>query len=169
MILLLLVGVVEAERGAGPYVGGGYGVSKLKDDGYYDLKDDGSNGYVLYGGAYINDYLSVEIEYVANLQYKRQNGNVVTHKFVDINTQAHYPVWDKKIDFYAKFGAGYVYMNASGHTLVYGAGSAYRINERYAIRVGYNYFDFGIDNTGDGAINEKMAVEFLFCSFEVQF
>lgn len=169
LILLLFVGLAEAKRGAGPYVGGGYGISELKDGGYYDLRESKSSGYILYAGAYINDYLSVELEYVANLNYKRQNGVSISHKFIDVNTQAHYPLWDKKIDLYAKFGAGYVYMTDSGHTLVYGGGVAYRINERYALRMGYDYFDFGLDYTQDGAVDQKMAVGLWFGSFEVQF
>ena len=169
LILLLFVGVVEAKRGAGPYVGGGYVTSELKDGGYYNLKEGKSNGYTLYAGAYINDYLSVELEYVANLNYKRQDGGSISHKFIDINTQAHYPLWEKRIDLYAKFGAGYVYLSDSGHTLVFGGGVAYRIDERYALRMGYDYFDFGLDNTGDGAVDKKMAVGLWFGSFEVQF
>ena len=170
LVLLLLFGLAEAKRGAGPYIGGGYGTSSLKDGGFYNLQENNSNGYVLYAGAYINDYLSVELEYVAGLNYEqKQNEESITHKFIDINTQAHYPFWDKKIDLYAKFGAGYVYKNSSGHTLVYGAGAAYRLNERYALRMGYNYFDFGIDVSGDGSVDKKMAVGFLFGSFEVQF
>lgn len=169
VILLLFFSIAEAKRGAGPYLGGGYGSSTLKDGGYFDVKEDSSNGYVLYGGAYINDYLSVELEYVTALKYKQYSEETITHKFIDINTQAHYPLWERKVDLYAKFGAGYVYLNNSGHTLVYGAGAAYRIDERYALRIGYDYFDFGIDNTGDGAVDKKIAVEFLFASFEVQF
>ena len=169
LILLLLFCVAEAKRGAGPYLGGGYGSSTLKDDRYYDLKEDTSNGYVLYGGAYINDYLSVELEYVTRLHYRRQNKETITYKFIDVNTQAHYPLWEKRIDLYAKFGAGYVYLGESGHTLVYGVGAAYRIDKRYAFRVGYDYFDFGVDNTGDGTVDRKMAVGFAFGSIEVQF
>ncbi len=169
LILLLVFCVAEAKRGAGPYIGGGYGTSSLKDGGYYDLKESRSDGYVLYAGAYINDYLSVELEYIADLNYKRNSGETITHKFIDINTQAHYPFWEKRLDLYAKFGAGYVYLNDSGHTLVYGAGIAYRIDERYTLRIGYDYFDFGIDYTGDGAVDKKVAVGVLFGSFEVQF
>ncbi len=169
LIVLLLLGVAEAKRGAGPYIGGGYGTSNLKDGGYYDLQESISDGYILYAGAYINDYLSVEFEYIDDLNYERQNGETITHKFIDINTQAHYPFWEKRIDLYAKFGAGYVYLNDSGHTLLYGAGVAYRINEMYAVRVGYNYFDFGLDDTKDGTVDEKMAVGIFFGSFEVQF
>ena len=169
-IILLFLGAAEAKRGAGPYIGGGYGTSVLKDNGYYsDLEKNKSNGYLLYAGAYINDYLSVELEYIDGLNYERQNGETITHKFIDINTQAHYPFLEKRIDLFAKFGAGFVYQNSSGHTLVYGAGAAYRIDERYALRMGYNYFDFGIDNSGDGAVDKNMAVGYLFASFEVQF
>ena len=169
LILLLFFGAAEAKRGAGPYVGGGYGISALKDGGYYDLKERNSNGYVIYAGAYINEYLSVEIEHAGSLSYTKRNDTQSEFSFSDINTQAHYPLYDGDFDLYAKFGAGYVTQGGSGHTLVYGGGAAYRINERYAVRVGYDYFDFGIDNTGDGAVDKKIALEYLFCSFEVQF
>ena len=169
LILLLFFGAAEAKRGAGPYIGGGYGTSSLKDGGYYELKESRSDGYVLYAGAYINDYLSVELEYIADLNYKQNNDETITHKFIDINTQAHYPFWEKRLDVYAKFGAGFVYQNSSGHMLVYGVGAAYRIDARYAVRIGYDYFDFGIDYSEDGVVDKNMAVGFLFGSFEVQF
>ena len=169
LIVLLLLGVAEAKRGAGPYIGGGYGISDIKDGGHYDLQDKSSNGYVVYAGAYINDYLSVELEHIGSLSYTQRNNQEVDFTFTDVNTQAHYPLYDGDFDIYAKFGAGYVSQGSSGHTLLYGAGAAYRINERYAVRVGYDYFDFGIDTSGDGTVDKKMAIEYLFCSFEVQF
>ena len=168
---MLLFCVAEAKRGAGPYLGGGYGSSTLKDDRHYDLKEDTSNGYVLYAGAYINDYLSVELEYVGGLQYTTQNTKQLDFSFSDVNTQAHYPFsfYNEAFDLYAKFGAGYVSLNGTGHTLVYGAGASYRVNDRYAVRFGYDYFNFGIDETGNSAADKKIAVEYFFGSIEVQF
>lgn len=169
-VMLLLFGIAEAKRGAGPYIGGGYGESSLKDGGYYSLKESASKGYAVYAGAYINDYLSVELEYVADLDYEKKSGETFACSFTDINTQAHYPFWNKRVDVYAKFGVGNVYKeNGKGFTFAYGAGLAYRFNEYFALKAGYDYFDFGLDSDGDDVADRTMALGYLFGSFEVQF
>ena len=169
LALLLFVSIVEAKRGAGPYIGGGYGSSLIKDKGYYDLDKKSSNGYIVYAGAYINDNLSVEIEHVGSLKYRQKNQSQISPAFNDINTQAHYPIWNKMIDLYVKFGAGYVEDGKSGHTFVYGGGMAYRIDAKFALKVGYDYFDYGIDLNGDNSADKKVAIEYFFSAFEVQF
>ena len=109
------------------------------------------------------------MEYVGGLGFARSTKEDVTQSFFDINTQAHYPFYKKRFDIYAKFGAGVVDLGGSGYTLVYGLGAAYRIDERYGVRIGYDYFDYGIDDTGDSVVDKKLSTKYLFCVFEVQF
>jgi len=68
-----------------------------------------------------------------------------------------------------KFGAGTVTLFDNGYTLVYGAGTAYRFNERYALRVAYDYFDFGVDQNDDTVADKKLKVGYIYAAFEVQF
>lgn len=169
LFVLLLVGILEAKRGAGPYLGGGYGISSMKDKGYFDLEDDRSKGYMIYGGAYINDYLSVELEYIGGLAYKQKEAKSIDPNLIAVNAQAHYPFYNGMFDIFAKFGAGEIKLLDNGFTMLYGAGFSYRIDERYAMRVGYDYFDIGVDESGNNSADGHVKIDYSYFSFEVQF
>ncbi len=166
---LLFTLSLMAERNGGPYISVGYGDSYIKDSGYYGLDEESSKGYIVCAGAYINKHLSVEVEYIDALQYHSPQRGNVDFSVIDINTQAHYPLYDDKLDLYVKFGAGEVNQNSSGFALVYGAGASWRFDERFALRSGYDYVDFGIDQNGDGSSDVKMHIGFYFVALEVQF
>ena len=98
----------EAVDRTGPYLAIGMGYASLEDDGRMQAKKiDTQNNYMLVGGAFINKYLSVEL----NIDYFKpftndENENVTTAFIVDVAAKAHYPLWQDRIDLYAAFGAG---------------------------------------------------------------
>ena len=108
--VLLLTSLLQGEAvdRTGPYLSLGMGHSTLEDDGRMQTqKIDTQNNYTLVGGAFINKYLSVEI----NLDYfetftNSENSNETTIYIVDAAAKAHYSVWKDRIDFYGAFGAG---------------------------------------------------------------
>jgi len=169
VLLFFAITLLWADRSGGPYIGLGYAHSQLKEKGFFDLEDDGDSSLLFVAGAYINPYLSVEIEYTDLLSFKRNNGENVEAKILDVNTQAHYAFFENRLDFFAKFGVGEIYKTQKGFTFVYGGGAAYRLNDRYALRIGYNYFDFGYDENGDNSSDIDMGINQFYGVFEVQF
>jgi len=109
-LLLVLSTLVwgEALDRTGPYLSLGVGYATLEDDGRMQTqKIDPQKNYTLMGGAFINKYLSVEL----NIDYfepftNAENENTTTTFIVDVGAKAHYSVWHDRIDFYGAFGAG---------------------------------------------------------------
>jgi hypothetical protein len=166
-----------ADRGGGPYIGLGYGLSEFNDDGAYkEKKTDNSSSIIVYGGAYINKYLSVELSYVsfnAGRAYKAINeaDTEVDISFTSLNfsTLAHYAFFDDTLDFYGKFGVGEVGSSGagtSGFTMLFGAGIGYRFNETYSMKLAYDRYLIDYDKT---SVEKQMQVNIIYGAFEVQF
>ncbi len=65
LFLAFFITLLSADREGGPYLGFGYGMSEYDDGGMYDkVLENEAKASFMYGGAYINKYLSVEIGYV---------------------------------------------------------------------------------------------------------
>ncbi len=159
------------DRDGGPYIGVGYGQGGIEDkEKYYLFETKSAQSFLVYAGAYINRHLSVEIEYIDGLAY-RSGGVEHIFEVIDVNTQAHYAFFENRLDFFAKFGAGQVLEGGkTGFGFVYALGSAYRVDEMFALKVGYDYVDFGIDTVGnDGSADVKVGIGYYFAAFEVQF
>ncbi len=169
LVVFIFFSFGYAKRGAGPYLGVGYGKSKFYANSYYDFKDDTSNILTIYGGAYINKYLSVELNYYKPGSYTTKANKEVKYTITDISTLAHYPFYHDKFDIYGKFGAGIISTSKSGFDFVFGAGVSYRYNEIFSFKIGYDYFDFGLDVNGDGSSDYKFKIGSLYGGFEVQF
>lgn len=180
LILLssLLFNVLNAapdERNGGPYIGVGYGAAIYNDDHYYnDIKDSSVTSYNFYAGAYINRYLSVELGYIKSGKFHvvsvSSENTTFNYSAITVNALVHYPVLDDSFDFYAKFGAGQSYLNLSsndGAATVYGAGISYRINNKYALRTGYDMYEFNLDSSSRGIFN--MNLQYGYMGIEVQF
>ena len=124
--ILLFCSVLTADR-SGPYVGLGYGLSQFDDDGIYkELKENESTSMTLYGGAYINKYLSVELAYVNMTfgnSYKAVDATNVEKELsfssLNVSTLVHYAFFDDVLDFYGKFGVGQMDANGVGTTRFY--------------------------------------------------
>ncbi len=169
LLLPLLLFSADLKRDGGPYIGVGYGTSVLQDNGYYNTDNDTSSVILVYAGAYINEYLSVEIEYESGLSYKKNTQESVDFSFLLINTQAHYPLYYDMFDLFAKFGAGEVNQNSTGFSFVFGVGTAYRYSNRIALKVGYNYYNFDIDINGDNSGDQTISISNPYFAVEVQF
>ena len=169
LVCFLFFSFVEAKRGAGPYLGVGYGESRLNSDGYYELKDDKTDILTFYGGAYINRYLSVEFDFYDISSYETTLNTQISYKIYDIATLVHYPFYNDIFDVYAKFGAGVITRKTNGFNFVFGAGFSYRYNEILSFKIGYDYFDFGVDIDDDKVSDKKFGISSIYIGLEVQF
>lgn len=174
--ILLFCTLLAADR-SGPYIGFGYGLSQFDDDGIYkELKDSESTSMTLYGGAYINKYLSVELAYVnmtAGNAYKALDATNVekdlSFSSLNVSILAHYAFFDDTLDFYGKFGVGDMTaggVGSTGFTMLLGTGVGVRFNDMLSMKVAYDRYI--TDYEKDGLKNE-MHVDFLYTAFEVQF
>lgn len=174
LILVLFLSSLYADRDGGPYIGIGYGVSQYDSDGIYDtLKEDTSKSITVYGGAYINKYFSVELGHVnfaSSEGYILDNKQTLEFSLFSVSTLVHYPVWDDKLDFYAKFGAGEInYANGSGFTFVFGIGTAVRFNDYLSLKFAYDKYPFGYDTTSNNSADNEMNINYIYSAIEIQF
>jgi len=177
LVFLFLVGSLFADRDGGPYIGVGYGVSTYhQDDFYSDFKDDKSSSIILYGGAYINKYLSVEINYVSfdawnmGKGYEIDDVSSINYSATTINTMAHYPFFDDILDTYIKFGVGQIDasgLNSNGFTLGYGGGIGIRFADIFSMRLAYDRYTFEYRDPASG--NYDMYIDYLYTAVEFQF
>lgn len=166
---------VEKERNGGPYIGLNYGLSSYNDNSFYDsIKDKEMNSYGFCGGAYINRYLSVELNYMKSGDFKVvdsvSNKTSFNYSAVTVNALAHYPLWYDALDLYAKFGAGQSYTSissADGSALVVGGGVSYRLDEMFALKVAYDMYSFNYESSTRGKFD--MDIQYAYAGIEVQF
>ncbi|MCF6330827.1 MAG: porin family protein [Sulfurimonas sp.] len=174
LLLVLFFSYSFADRDGGPYIGVGYGVSQYDSDGLYNtLKKDSSKSITIYGGAYINKHFSVELGYV---DFAYEDGYIVDDtktlklSLFSVSTLVHYPVWDDRVDFYAKFGAGQIsYSDGSGLVFVFGVGTAVRFNDYVSLKFAYDKYFFGHDSTNSGSADNEMSIDYIYSAIEVQF
>ena len=165
----------QKERDEGPYLGLGYGLGIYNDNNYFaNKKDVQKASYGFYGGAYINKYLSIELDYMKSGDFKVQesvsNKSSFNYSAVTVNALAHYPVLYDAFDLYAKFGAGESYTslsNKDGSALVVGAGVSYRIDDMFALRAAYDLYTFNYESDTRGRFN--MNIQYVYAGIEVQF
>jgi len=180
LAFIFFVNLVHADRDGGPYLGIGYGVSQYKDGGLYDsIEEKNTKLRTMYGGAYINKHLCVELGYarIDGQKYKVVENNVsrsLNYTMYSISTLAHYAFYDDRWDFYLKFGAGKVKLDKEeGFTFVYGIGTSLRFNEMVSLKLAYEMYDFGYDEEvngkHDGSSDYKMRIYYPYVAVEFQF
>jgi len=177
LILLMLVGIVSADRDGGPYIGLGYGTSKYNNDGLYrSLKSDSSSSATIYVGAYINKYFSVELDYASfdawqkNGGYEVDNTKKISYSASTVNVLAHYAFFDDMLDFYAKGGVGQIDaegISASGFTITYGGGIGVRFTDWLGMKVAYDRYTFEYKDAITG--HHDMYIDFIYGALEFQF
>jgi len=177
LAIVLFCSVLLADRDGGPYVGLGYGISQFNDDGVYKEQSvDDSASLMVYGGAYINKHLSVEIAFV---DFNVRNDYIVVDDFdqkqsidfstINVSTLAHYAFFDDILDFYAKFGVGQMQASAvgsNGFTMLYGGGVGVRFSEMFSMKIAYD--SYLVEYT-KGLEEEDMKIDFVYTALEVQF
>ena len=169
-VLFLLCIHLFASQEGGPYIGIGYGKSWMQDKGYFDLEEKQSRLFAAYTGAYINENLSVEVEYVGGIEFSKSSKANQKFSLLEINTQAHYPFWQKKADMFVKFGTGKVQTkHNAGVAFVFGAGAIYRFSKRYALKAAYDYLYFGVDTDADEVKEIDIHAHIVYGALEVQF
>ncbi len=176
LIIMIFLTTLLADREGGPYVGVGYGVSQYNDDGLYEkLKNDRSESVVLYAGAYINRYLSVELASTSFDVWHVQDGYEIDDDYatnfsaITVSTMAHYAFFDDILDFYAKFGVGEVSasgINANGFTMLWGGGVGVRFTELLSMRIAYDRYIF---DYSDSSGSYNMHIDYIYSSIEFQF
>jgi len=183
LIFLLFITSILADRDGGPYLGFGYGITQYGDNNFYNsILEKNSKSLTFYGGAYINKHLSVELSHVSFNAKGLGDGFLVlddssSEQTVDyaattISTLAHYPIFEDKIDLYARFGAGEMSSNIAddaGFTMVYGVGIAYRFNDIFDMKIAYDTYQFGYDENGNKSSDYRMKLDYLYMALEVQF
>jgi opacity protein-like surface antigen len=176
LVLVFIFTLVHADRNGGPYIGLGYGISEYKDDGKYeDVLEKNSNNLNYYLGAYINKHLSVELGYakIIGNEYKVLDSTKVValdHTLYNISTLAHYAFFDDMLDFYLKFGTGYVKLfSETGFSFVYGIGTSFRLSEMFSLKVAYDLYEFGYDKNADNSTDYKMRIAYPYVAIEFQF
>jgi hypothetical protein len=164
---------VEKERNGGPYLGGGYGLSSYNDAGYFTQKESQQkSAYDIFAGAYINKYLSVELNYMKSGDFNVVDAQSTHFNYsaVTVNALAHYPIWYDSIDLFAKFGAGQSFStlaSSDGSAMVFGGGVSYRIDDTFSLRAAYDIYKFNYASDSKGGYN--MDLRFANVGVEVQF
>ncbi len=175
--ILLLCTILLADRDGGPYIGLGYGVSNYDDNNLYEeQKVDDAIGIALYGGAYINRHLSVEVGYVDfNIKDDfividdETKEKMLTFSSLNVSTLAHYAFFDDILDFYAKFGVGSMSVSGAGgssFTMLYGGGVGVRFSTMLSMKVA---FDRYLIEYKSGVSEQEMYIDYIYVAFEVQF
>ncbi len=178
ILLVLAASLFSAER-SGPYLGIGYGISLLEDDGYYVAEKPETRTLLRgYAGAYLNEHFSVELDYTHFNAYEGEHSSYgkVEEQFtlLSVAAVAHYPLYNDTLDLFAKFGAGEITWNESGTVnrsssaaaLLVGGGFALRFVEDVSIKIGYDLTSFGLQ---DVSTTYDMYIQYGYGAVEVQF
>ncbi len=177
--MMLMAVSLWAER-AGPYIGTGVALANYDDDNRLEsISKNSQEALRIYGGAYINENFSVEVDYATLMKFEgvSKSGGSVDNEFsiFSVAALAHYPVADNTVDLYAKFGAGQIFWKESGSeshesdaaALLFGVGIGYRLMEALTLNFGYDYFTFGMDVSEEQSYD--MALGLTYMKIEVQF
>ncbi len=178
VILVPLWLAAGADR-AGPYLEAGLGTATYEDDGRLASVDGaGEAQYRFIAGAFINSYLSVELgfSHFNDFEGKTAEGERTREAFdcLSVGAVAHYPLFDDRIDLFAKFGAGQIFWNETGNgnrdssaaALLYGAGVGVRATSRLTFNVGYDFHSFGMD---DNTTRYDMNIGSVYFDVQVRF
>jgi hypothetical protein len=176
LVLVFIFTFAHADRDGGPYLGIGYGVAEYNDGGLYEKITDKNAPYLFYyGGAYINKHLSVELGYakIKDEQFKIVDNNInadLSYNLYNISALAHYAFFDDIWDFYVKFGAGYVTRHGEdGSSLLYGVGTSVRFTDLISVKIAYDMYEFGYDESGNTSADYKMRIRYPYVAVEFQF
>jgi len=177
-IILAAASLLAAER-SGPFLGAGMGVSNFHDDGRLaEVQSRDAAQYRLSAGAFINKYFSVSLDYGHFESFegvtKAGEKSREDFKVLSAGVTAHYPVFDDRFDLFASFGAGQIFweqyrparVSSSAGTLLYGAGVGVRAMSRLTFNVGYQYYQFGLD---DSSGSYEMGIGSAYLECQVQF
>ncbi len=176
--VLLAATLLSAER-SGPYLGIGAGAASYDDEGRLAAQSgDESPVFRLVGGAFINRHLSVALayDYFGAFDGVTESGEKAEEHFKVLSARVtgHYPLLNEKMDLFATFGAGEVFWDqttpekrsSSAASLVYGVGVGVWATSSLAVNVGYDLFQFGMDEGGN---RYNMSLGTLFFDIQVQF
>jgi len=177
LAILIFVTVLLADRDGGPYIGVGYGVSNYDSNGVFMIdKENESDVFTFYTGAYINKYLSVELTYLDfnigdsySLVDYTDTKQKLTFTTYNVSTLAHYAFFDDMLDFYAKFGVGNMSakgLDSSDFGMLYGGGVGLRFSEMFSMKVAYDRYMVDYQK---GNVDKKMNLDVIYTAFEVQF
>jgi opacity protein-like surface antigen len=178
LVMLAAATLFAAER-SGPYLGAGMGIGTYDDGGRLAHVDSRNvPQYRVSAGAFINKHLSVALDYgqFEAFEGRTEGGEDAAQHFkmFTADVTGHYPVSNDRVDLYAKFGAGQIFWDETGAsgrssnagTLVYGVGVGLRPWQRLTFNLGYDFYQFGMDDS-TGSYNMSLGSAYL--EFQVQF
>ena len=179
LVTLLFLSALYAQR-AGPYVGASYGVSFYDSDkrvSKRDFKiDSGAPRFTL--GAYINESLSMEIDYTYyNKFYGIYEGGKVVESFysMGVTVLPHLPFYHDTFDFFGRLGIAQVFWvetnsrsnSDSAGAYILGIGLGYKIMD-YTIKIGYDLTSFGLKDSNTNK-SYDMRLDYFYTAIEVKF
>ncbi len=176
--VMIAASVLAAER-AGPYLSAGMGIGNYDDGGRLaGIENDNVIQYRFSAGAFINEYLSVALDYVQYdaFEGKRHDGGMTQQffKILTADVSGHYAFFDDQLDIFATFGAGELFWeeksadpkSSSAAALLFGVGAGVRPLPWMTFNVGYGYYQFGMDT---GADVYSMDLNGMYLECQVQF
>ncbi|MHC3994106.1 outer membrane beta-barrel protein [Thiomicrolovo sp. ZZH C-3] len=177
-VLLAATLLCAADR-TGPYLEAGAGLGSYNDDGRRaEITTASAPQYRFGAGAFINRHLSVSLEYAQFGDFKGTTGtgekSEETFKVLSADVTGHYPIFNDRVDLFARFGAGELYWDqrlperksSSAGTLVYGIGVGIRALAWLTVNAGYDFYQFGLDENGT---SYAMGLGTAYIGLQVQF
>lgn len=179
LIIALFFTALLADRDGGPYIGVGYGTSEYTNSDYYDsIAESGSKAMSIYGGAYINKHLSVEICYAefgssddGFSVEKSGSFNNLSFTAFTVSVLGHYAFFNDVLDTYVRLGAGEIRedkLSLKGFSEEYGVGVGVRFNKWLSMKVAYDMYRFKYEEP-ISAIKYDMSIDYMYAALEVQF
>lgn len=175
VFMALICSTLLAQR-AGPVValGGGY-TQFINDDDFVPLKNNYSKALRFAMGAYINENLSVMLEFNYLGAYDTDI-STNTLSVANVSTLAHLPLFNDSLDLSAKFGAGELWWQEEAQfknddttsALVTGVAMAYRLNYHLSLHVGLDIYHFSYRKSSSDPTIDLRIVSY-FSTLEYQF
>lgn len=187
VLSMILVSLLYAQR-SGPYIGVGYGITDIddgqdhSDQGYETIIEQRPQTPLVYVGAFINQYLSVELDYLGLDDYVSENtaGDQIKDSVTIITAVAvaHYPVFDDHLDLFGRFGAGQVMAKETTTedrsyneaAILFGAGLGYRPTTYLTFKLGYDRYTYDkVSAVSADDPKSATVIDLMYMALEVQF
>jgi len=173
--LLLITLCLYADR-AGPFISLGASASQFNSEvNFVEIENDYASGMSFCAGAYINENLSVALEFNYIGEFIT-SFSTNTLSVIDVAVLAHLPLFEDKLDLSLKFGAGDLWWQETTQfkrddttsALITGLAAAYRINKIWSLKAGVDVYHFAYRKTSsDPTIDLEVAK--YYSSLEYQF
>ena len=176
LFLLLLLSVSLYADRAGPYISAGVLRAQfINNENFVRIEKEYANGLEVSAGAYINENLSVALEFNYLGEYETSY-STNTLSVIDVAVLAHLPLFNDTLDLTFKFGAGNLWWQERAtfeysdttSALITGVGSAYRITDKWSVKMGVDVYYFAYRKTKEDPSIDLQFIKY-FSHVEYQF